>query len=83
MITEKSWREFQQTGLLSFTNRFLHIFGWAIAYEVGDNKEITGVYPVRTRFRGFSEKDTSEDYVKLSQYMVENAKALLEEAKED
>ena len=53
MLTKKTWNEFRSTGLLVFVNTFLHIFGWAIVVELGDDGKET-VYPYRTRFRGFS-----------------------------
>ena len=40
MSEKKTWAEFRNTGLLLFTNSFLHIFGWAITLEMEDNKVI-------------------------------------------
>ena len=33
-VKEKSWEEFRGTGLLWMMNSILHLFGWAIVYEV-------------------------------------------------
>lgn len=82
MINEKSWEEFRNSGMLWFINVILHAFGWAIVYEIEDDKT-TRVFPARVRFRGFSERTNTEGYIKLSKYMADNAKDLLEEAKED
>jgi hypothetical protein len=39
-------------------------------------------YPARVKFRGFDEKSMSEGYIKISQYIKDNANALLKEALE-
>lgn len=78
MTTKKDWSEFRNTGLLVFINQFLHIFGWAIALEYEDGI-VKDVYPVRTKFRGFSEENVSNAYIKLSKYMLDNAKELNDE----
>lgn len=82
MIDEKSWEEFRNSGMLWFINVILHTFGWAIVYDTSDDK-IVRVFPARVRFRGFSERTNTEGYIKLSKYMADNAKDLLEEAQED
>lgn len=81
MVTKKAWKEFRESGFLWWINMILHTFGWAIAVEVDGNGEITDVYPTRVKFRGFGEKNNTEGYIKVSQYMKENASDLLEEAK--
>lgn len=81
-VTQKSWSEFRQTGLLTLLNTFLHIFGWAIVIQTNDDgTEI--VYPARTVFRGFSEQSQSVAYNRISKYMKDNADALVEESKLD
>lgn len=83
MITEKTWEEFRNTGLLLLVNQFLHIFGWAIVIEVLDkNLGITRVYPARVKFRGFDQESTSNAYVKVSKFMNDNSNELLSEAEE-
>jgi hypothetical protein len=78
MVTKKDWSEFQRTGLVLIVNQILHIFGWALVFEI-ENDEIKNVYPARVRFRGFDNQDTSEAYQKISKYMLENVKELNEE----
>ena len=81
MIEAKTWEEFRETGLLLLVNQFLHIFGWAIVVDVDENDNVTSCYPARVRFRGFSNESTLNAYVKISQYMKNNAETLLKEAK--
>lgn len=80
MVTKKTWKEFRESGFLWWINMILHTFGWAIVVDVDDNGEITDAYPARVKFRGFSEKNNTEGYIKVSQYMKENVSDLLEEA---
>lgn len=82
MLDEKTWDEFRETGLLCWVNMILHAFGWCITCEVNDEGKTTRVFPARTKFRGFSNKSTSDAYIKISKYMKENADTLLEEAEE-
>ena len=79
MIAEKSWEEFRDSGFLWWVNMILHTFGWAITVEMEDDKVINA-YPARVKFRGFGEKNNTEGYIKVSQYMKENVSELLEEA---
>lgn len=81
MVTKKTWREFRESGFLWWINMILHTFGWAIVVDIDDNGEITDAYPARVKFRGFGEKNNTEGYIKVSQYMKENVSDLLEEAK--
>lgn len=80
MVTKKTWKEFRESGFLWWINMILHTFGWAIVVSVDDNGEITDAYPARVKFRGFGEKNNTEGYIKVSQYMKENVSDLLEEA---
>jgi len=57
------------------------VFGWAIIFTITDGI-VTEVYPARVKFRGFDEKNNTEMYIKLSEYMVINGKTLLNEASE-
>ncbi|MGF6375024.1 hypothetical protein M2140_000058 [Clostridiales Family XIII bacterium PM5-7] len=82
MLDQKEWREFQETGLLWFINTILHIFGWVIAYTVSDDA-IIDVFPCRCKFRGFSEENNTEGYIKVSEYMQKNIDKLLREAKDE
>ena len=80
MVAKKTWKEFRESGFLWWINMILHTFGWAIVVDIDDNGEITDAYPARVKFRGFGEKNNTEGYIKLSQYMKENVSDLLEEA---
>ncbi len=79
MIIKKSWSEFRSTGLPLIINQVLHIFGWAIVFEI-ENDEIKNVYPARVKFRGFDNESVEDSYKKVSQFMLDNAKELLEES---
>ena len=79
MVNKKPWEEFRNSGMLWWINMILHTFGWAIVTEIDDEK-IINAYPARVKFRGFGEKNNTEGYIKVSQYMKNNVDALLEEA---
>lgn len=80
MVTKKTWKEFRESGFLWWINMILHTFGWAIVVDVDDDGGITDAYPARVKFRGFGEKNDTEGYIKVSQYMKDNVSDLLEEA---
>lgn len=80
MVDKKTWREFKDSGLLWWINMILHTFGWAIVFEIS-KREIINVYPARVKYRGFDMKSTENGYIKVSEYMDENSKELLEEAR--
>lgn len=80
VVHKKKWREFRESGLLWLINCILHLFGWAIVFEI-ENEEIKEVYPARVTYRGFDEKSNSEGYIKVSQYLARNARDLEEEAR--
>lgn len=80
MTTKKTWKEFRESGFLWWINMILHTFGWAIVVDVEDNGEVTNAYPARVKFRGFKDKNNTEGYIKVSQYMKDNVSELLEEA---
>lgn len=81
MVTKKDWNEFRNTGLVLIINQILHIFGWAIVFEVEEGV-VKNVYPARVKFRGFDNHSTSDSYEKISKYMVENAVELNDEIKD-
>jgi hypothetical protein len=83
MLTKRTWEEFRASKLLWYTNRMLHLFGWAIVCEVDDNNgTIKDVYPARTKFRGFAAKEETEGFIGLSRYLKDNAQTLLDESLE-
>ena len=79
MVTKKEWSDFRSTGLVLIVNQILHIFGWALVFEI-ENDEVKNVYPARVKFRGFDEKSVEDDYKKVSQFMVDNSAELNNEA---
>ena len=79
MLEKKTWEEFRNTGLLFFVNSFLHIFGWAICLDFEDGC-VTNVYPSRCKFRGFDNEVVSGSYIKLSEWMKDNADVLYRES---
>jgi len=81
MVFKKTWKEFQESGLLWFVNTFLHTFGWSLVIEI-DNGKIVNAYPARVKFRGFDETTNAKGYLNVTKYMKENAENLLKEAKE-
>jgi hypothetical protein len=82
MVNKKEWQEFRDTGLVVIINQILHIFGWALVFDIDDDGIIQSVFPARVKFRGFGSTSTIEAYKKLSQYMVDNAEELKKEANE-
>lgn len=81
-LGKREWSEFREAKMFWFINRIIHIFGWAIALEMKDDI-ITDVYPIRTKYRGFSEKSESDGFIGITEYMLENAEELLKEAKDE
>ena len=81
MVEKKTWKEFRESGFLWWINMILHTFGLAIVFDM-ENDEIKDVYPARVKFRGFGEKNNTEGYIKVSEYMNKNAGILFEESKE-
>ena len=79
MVDKKSWDEFRDCKMLWWINMILHTFGWSIVTEMHEGK-IFNVYPARVKFRGFDEKNNTEGYIGVSQYLVNNAEELLKEA---
>lgn len=71
-IRKTEWKEFHNTGLLFYINTILHVFGWCLVFEM-EHGEILNVYPARTEYRGFAEDTQEEEYIKISEYLAENA----------
>ena len=79
MVERKTWKEFQDSKLLWWINRSLHLFGWAIVLNCEDNGDITEVYPARVNFRGFDEKTEEEGFIKLTEHLKTNIDELVKE----
>jgi len=82
MVSNKSWEEFRNSGLLWWINMILHTFGWSIVVEVEKDGSITNVYPARVKFRGFANEFNTEGYIKVSEYLNNESSKLLKESKE-
>ena len=79
MIDKKTWKDFQDSGLLWWINQILHTFGWAIVLEVDDAGNIKDVFPARVKYRGFNSDVNDEGYYKVSQFLKENAEQLADD----
>ena len=82
IIEKRKWEEFQNAGLLWWVNRALHLFGWAIVLQVEDSGAVTDAYPARVQFRGFSERNESEGFIKLTEHLQQTMPDLLKEVRE-
>ena len=82
MVNRKSWEEFRESGLLMYINFILQAFGWSIVLEANVDGEITGAYPARVKYRGFSEEVQTRNYQKIAKFMDENSKDIVREAME-
>ena len=80
MVRKISWEEFRNSGMLWWINMILHTFGLAIVYEMEDGN-VTEVYPASIKYRGFSEKDNTDGYKKVSKYINDNASDLMKESR--
>ena len=81
MIKEVTLDEFRSTGLAMYVNQILHIFGYAIGFDVDEKtKEATRMIPLRVKFRGFSEDSINRNYEKLARYMKDHSEDLYKEA---
>lgn len=72
MVEIKDWKEFKDSGLLWYTNLFLHAFGWYLLVEQDDNGNIVTGAPARTDFRGFSTEINDAGYLKLTEWIKEH-----------
>jgi hypothetical protein len=81
VVNKKAWEEFRDSGLLWWINMVLHTFGWSIVIKVESNK-VLEVYPARVKFRGFDEQSNTDGYIKVSEFMKNNAEDILKESKE-
>jgi hypothetical protein len=57
--------EFRNSGLLWWTNRILHTFGWAIVAELDDNDSVLSYEMKKVNYLGFDEET---DEIKLNQF---------------
>lgn len=83
MIDRRSWGEFRSSGLLWFTNRILHTFGWALVLQYDDKGLVSDCYPARVKFRGFDEKTETDGFTKITRYMCNNAESMMDDISEE
>ena len=81
-IEKRSWEEFKNSKLLWWTNRTLHLFGWAIVYSLDKDDNIIEVYPARVTYRGFTGNVEVDGYLKLTKYLNKNINALVNEVED-
>lgn len=72
MIEIKGWKEFEDSGLLWYTNLFLHAFGWCLLVEQDDDGNVIAGFPARTDFRGFSTEINDAGYLKLTNWVKDH-----------
>lgn len=76
MIEIKDWKEFEDSGLLWYTNLFLHAFGWCLLVEQDDDGNIIAGFPARTDLRGFSTDINDDGYLKLTEWVKDHINEL-------
>lgn len=81
-VTEASWEEFREAGLLWWINRGLHLFGWAIVVDVDQNdaSKVLRVYPARCTFRGFAGESEERGFRKLTKHISDEMPRLFRDA---
>lgn len=78
MIERKSWEEFRAAGLLWWVNSLLHLFGWSIVVERGDDGQtIRDAYPAHCKFRGFDSKNNDKGFKRLTMHIQESTERML------
>jgi len=85
-LSEQTWEQFRETGLLWWINRTLHLFGWVIVCELNSDlasdrngEQVLRVYPARCRYRGFREESEDRGFRKLSRYLKDVVTQLIED----
>ena len=81
-VSPDNWDNFRKSGLLWYINQILHLFGWAIIVEIGEDKKVITCYPAKVKFRGFDEESNTEGYKKVTEHLSENITDLLKTVNE-
>lgn len=76
MVKRISCQKFKDTGMLWRINMILYTFRLGIVLDVEDG-EIKEMYHVRVKYRGFTQKNNTEGYIKVSKYINDNSGELL------
>jgi len=79
MIEKRSWKEFQDAGMVWWINRIIHLMGWAIVLEFDEDGKYVSAYPVRCKFRGFAEESETKGFKKLTKFLSKNVSDLLKD----
>lgn len=64
----ENWNEFRDTGLLTFVNCFLHIFGWCLMLDM-EGDDVIRVYPKRVNYSGFPQESMDIAYDRIHRYL--------------
>ena len=75
----RNWDEFINTGLMTFVNIFLQIFGWNIRVVKDEFNHIERVYPVRIANRNINEDEFKSAHIDLNYFLNKNLKFLTKE----
>ncbi len=70
MVERMSIEHFRESGLMWWTNRFLHLFGVTLAVSVEDGKP--DFYPAWCKYRGFPEESETRGFGRLTKFLEEN-----------
>jgi len=79
----QTWKQFCDAGMLWWVNRGLHLLGWVLVAMMEEDGTISGVYPARTRYRGFSEKDETEGFRKVTADIQAHMTELVEDCEDE
>ena len=86
MLKAQDWETFRKVGLLWWVNRMLHLFGWALVFEVPDGQPDappTQVYPAKCKFRGFGEESEDRGFKRLTAHLRDTMPELLEAVEDE
>jgi hypothetical protein len=72
MIEKREWKEFQNSGLLWWVNRTLHLFGWAICLVQEEDGAVIDAYPAKCKFRGFETDSEEEGFERVTMHIKDN-----------
>lgn len=78
-LTEITLKEFQESGLLWFINRILHMFGIAFVLVREENGDYTRLFVARTCYRGFMPDVEDEGFKQVTAYLKDNIEELEKE----
>lgn len=77
-LSERSWAEFDDAGMLWLVNRILRLFGWELVREETNNS----VHPARSRRRAFNEADEQAGFERVTEHLGRTIDELREDVAE-